>query len=78
MDQRELEEYYNNYFELFRTQGWKQLVEELQTNAVSINSVEATKDSDDLYFRKGQIAVLAYILNLEDFTNKGFEDAQTV
>jgi len=78
VDQRELEEYYNNYFELFRTQGWKQLVEELQTNAVSINSVEATKDSDDLYFRKGQIAVLAYILNLEDFTNKGFEDAQTV
>lgn len=78
MDQIELEEYYNNYFELFRTSGWKQLIEELQTNAVSINSVEATKDSDDLYFRKGQIAVLAYILNLEDFTNKGFEDAQTV
>ena len=75
---REIEEYYSNYFELFRTEGWKQLIEELQSNAVSINSVEATKDSDDLYFRKGQIAVLAYILNLEDFTNKGFADAQTV
>ena len=30
-----------------------------------INSVEAAKDNEDLYFRKGQLAVIANLLNLE-------------
>ena len=28
---KETEEYYSKYFDLFRTDGWKQLIEELQT-----------------------------------------------
>ena len=39
-----------------------------------INSVEATKDAEDLYMRKGQINVLAYILNLESTTNTNYEE----
>ena len=39
-----------------------------------INSVEATKDANDLYMRKGQINVLAYILNLESTTNANYEE----
>jgi hypothetical protein len=30
-----------------------------------INSVEAAKDNEDLYFRKGQLAIIANLLNLE-------------
>jgi len=41
---QETEQYYNKYFDLFRTPGWKQLIEELKQNALVINSVEATKD----------------------------------
>ena len=70
----ELETYYNTYFDLFRTDGWKQLIEELTNNAAVINSVEATKDSDDLYLRKGQLNVLAHIINLETLINNAFED----
>jgi hypothetical protein len=55
---QELQTYYNNYFNLFLTDGWKQLVEDFGNNAVQINSVEATKDSEDLHFRKGQLNVL--------------------
>jgi hypothetical protein len=43
---QETEQYYNKYFDLFRTAGWKQLIEELTQNAVVINSVEATKDEN--------------------------------
>ena len=73
MDQ-ETQQYYDNYFNLFSTDGWKQLTEELKQNALVINSVEATKDSNDLYMRKGQINVLAYILNLESTTNTNYEE----
>jgi hypothetical protein len=70
----DLERYYNTYFDLFRTNGWKQLIEELTTNAVAINSVEATKDVDDMFFRKGQLNVLTHIVNFENVINNAFEE----
>jgi len=73
---KETEEYYNKYFDLFGNDGWKQLIEELKENALSINSVEATKDANDLYVRKGQLNVLAYLLNFESTLNTNFEELQ--
>ena len=70
----ELETYYNTYFDLFRTDGWKQLIEDLKQNAIAINSVEATKDVNDLYLRKGQLNVLAHIINLESVIENAFEE----
>jgi len=34
-----LELYYRNFREVFRSEGWKQLMEDLKNNAVIINSV---------------------------------------
>ena len=74
MDQ-ETQQYYDAYFSLFITDGWKQLVEEFTSNAVQINSVEATKDADDMFFRKGQLNILAHLLNLETIVNTNYEEA---
>ena len=63
---KELEKYYEDMLTMFRTEGWKTLTEDLQTNALGINSVEATKDDKDLFFRKGQLYVIASLLNLEE------------
>jgi len=73
---KETEEYYNKYFDLFYNDGWKQLIEELTQNAEAINSVEATKDGNDLYIRKGQLNVLAYMLNFESTVNTNFDELQ--
>jgi len=71
----ELEKYFNNYHSLFRNEGWTQLVEELKNTAVHTNDVQNTKDSEDLYFRKGQLAVIANLLNLEATVNASYEQA---
>ena len=60
-----IEQYYDNLQDMFMTAGWKGLIEELSANALHINSVEATKDNDDMFFRKGQLNILSFILNLE-------------
>jgi len=73
---KETEEYYSKYFDLFRTEGWKQLIEELRQNAMMINSVENTKDQEDLYIRKGQLKVLAYLLNFESNMETSFEELE--
>jgi hypothetical protein len=61
----ELEKYYRSFEEMFRTDGWKNLVQDLKGSAEQVNSVEACKDDKDLYFRKGQLVVMANMLNLE-------------
>ena len=63
---REFETYYNAMMDLMGTDGWKYLIADLSNNAIAINSVEQTKDSEDLYFRKGQLTVIANLLNLEE------------
>ena len=61
----ELEKYYRSLEEMFRTDGWKNLLQDLQGSANTVNSVEACQDDKDLYFRKGQLVVMANLLNLE-------------
>jgi len=43
-------------------------------NAMSINSVEAVKDANDMNFRKGQLNILAYLLNLEPAITNSYEE----
>lgn len=73
---RELEEYYNDYFELFRTKGWVTLKEEFLNESKSIGSIETTKDLEDLFFRKGQLNIISFVLNLEEYIERGFEEAK--
>jgi len=61
----ELEKYYRSFEEMFRTDGWKNLLEDIKGSAEQVNSVEACKDDKDLNFRKGQLVVMANMLNLE-------------
>ena len=71
---KETEEYYNKYFDLFSSDGWKQLIEELRQNAMSINRVDAVKDKEDMYFRKGQLNILAFLLNMESTVDATVEE----
>jgi len=75
---KETEQYYDNLADMFLTRGWKDLVEELTTNATHINCVEYTKDENDLNFRKGQLNILAYILNLESTVDRLREGSSDV
>lgn len=82
-DKKETEKYFRDLNEMFLSDGWKHLINELQANVNQINSVELTKDKDDLMFRKGQLVIIANILNLpatveqaqSDFENDDYEAA---
>ncbi len=61
----ELETYFDNYNELFNHEGFKQLVQELSSNATRLADIQSVKDAEDLHFRKGQLSIVANLLNLE-------------
>ena len=71
---KELERYYNNYFDLFSTEGYKQLISELQGNLLAINNIDACKDEADMYFRKGQLNVLASLINFETAIDNAYKE----
>ena len=61
----DLEEYFNNYNELFNHAGFKQLIDELAKNAQQLADIQTVKDEEELFFRKGQVAAFATVINLE-------------
>ena len=72
--EKEDEQYYNIYFELFRSDGWRQLTEELTEVAAHTNNVAIVKDAQDLFFRQGQLDILTWLLQFEDSINNNYED----
>jgi hypothetical protein len=70
---KEEELYYNNYFDLFGSEGWKQVVEELQAKA-STYDVSYLKDEKDLYRVQGELSVIRLLLGLEEFINQGYSN----
>ena len=61
----EEEKYYENYFDLFNTVGWKQLVNEIQ-EIHSSYLLETLNTVEDLYKAKGEREVLARVLNFQN------------
>jgi hypothetical protein len=49
----EEEKYYDNYFELFMTDGWKQFLQEIE-DILSAHRIEDIKDEKQLAFVKGE------------------------
>jgi hypothetical protein len=60
--EQSLQKYYENQFTLFIQPGWADLVEDLQRLKDSINDLSLVTDTQDLYFRKGQLDILELIL----------------
>ena len=62
---KELQEYFENYFDLFQHKGWDQLMEDLQEVLDSID-ILSLENSKDLHLVQGKLSMLNQILNWQD------------
>jgi len=69
---QEEEKYYETYFDLFLTSGWKQLTEELQ-NIFDTYHIEDIKDETHLAFVKGERDTLRRLLHFEDGIKQSYD-----
>tara|TARA_A200000113_G_C8816547_1_gene339012 strand:+ start:66 stop:320 length:255 start_codon:yes stop_codon:yes gene_type:complete len=72
----ELEAYFDNYNQLFNHEGFKQLIEELSNNAKQLADIQSVKDLEELFYRKGQVAAFATVINLENTITLAREQAE--
>ncbi len=74
--EQSLQQYYENRFTLFIQPGWTDLVEDLQRLKDSINDLSLVTDTQDLYFRKGQLDILELILRRKQTCEEVFKQLE--
>jgi hypothetical protein len=72
-EQRLLEKEFDSFFDLFRNDGYKRLIEQLSNQISLIDNLMDTKDLDDLRIRQGQLSVLKQLINFEQSTRSEYE-----
>lgn len=71
---KELQEYYENAFDMMASKGWRDLLEDFNKLKANINDVTLTTDTQDLFFRKGQLDILDLILKRKEACEKVYEE----
>lgn len=69
----ELAQYYEERFSMMSSIGWKQLIEDVQGLKDNYENLSTIKGVDDLYFRKGQLDIITWLLNLKEVSEQAFE-----
>lgn len=73
---KELQDYYDNYFSLFQHPGWKQLMEDLEDTESSFNILNL-KDAKELHYAQGQLNILNQLLNWQESMNIAFDSNES-
>ena len=71
---KDLENYYNARFDLFSSQGWADLTEDLQGMVDSYSDISKINSIEDLYVRKGQLDILNWLLSLKEISEQAYEE----
>lgn len=71
---RELQQYYDERFSLFATKGWQELLEDLEVMLEQYEDITKIPDEQTLWYRKGQVDILQYLLNLKKLTEQTYEE----
>lgn len=72
--EQSLQKYYEEQFSMMSSNGWKDLMDDLSKLKVSINDLSLVTDTQDLFFRKGQLDILDLLLFRHDSCEKVFQE----
>jgi hypothetical protein len=70
---KELQQYYEDRFEMFTTKGWKDLLVDIEKIKSSIK-VEDIPDERTLFARRGELRIMNWLLTLKDVSEQAYKD----
>jgi hypothetical protein len=70
----ELQKYYDERFSMMSTQGWIDLMEDVDKMIEPLNNIATIADEKSLQFRKGEYSILIWLKNLKQVSERAFED----
>ena len=70
----ELQKYYEERFSMMATQGWKDLLEDIDNMVNALNNISVVQDEKDLMFKKGELSILTWLRTLKEVSERAFEE----
>jgi hypothetical protein len=69
-----LQKYYEDRFSMMTTEGWKDLVADAQVMLDTYNTLESVSTEKDLWFKKGQLDILRWLVELKGVSERAWEE----
>jgi len=70
----ELQKYYEERFNTMGTQGWLDLMEDVDKIIASLNNISTIDNEKDLQFKKGELSILTWLRNLKEISERAYEE----
>ncbi len=70
----ELQHYYENRFSMMGSDGWKDLVEDIDSMIASLNNISVISDEQSLQFKKGELSILTWLKTLRQVSERAYEE----
>jgi hypothetical protein len=70
----ELQKYYESRFSMMGSDGWKDLVEDIDTMIASLNNISVISDEQSLQFKKGELSILTWLKTLRQVSERAYEE----
>lgn len=70
---RELQEYYEQRFGMMSSKGWTDFIEDTQAIKDTI-TIDNLKTADELWFAKGQLDILNWVLNIKKASEQAYDE----
>jgi len=72
----ELEKYYTDRFEMMLQKGWKDLTEDIEKMKEAYDQVNRLSTVEELWFAKGQLDIINWLLTLKETSEEAFKELQ--
>jgi trehalose/maltose hydrolase-like predicted phosphorylase len=70
----ELQRYYEDRFSMMASEGWKELLIDIDNMIVSLNNISVIQDERSLQFKKGELSILNWLKTLKQVSERAYED----
>jgi hypothetical protein len=67
-------EFYERRFDLFALKGWTDLVEDFEQLKNNLVDIAQISTEQDLWYRKGQVEMINYLIQLKTLTEQAYEE----
>ena len=70
----ELQRYYEARFDMMSTDGWRDLMEDIDNMINPLNNISTIPDEKSLQFKKGELSILVWLKTLKQVSTQAYEE----
>ena len=70
----DLQRYYESRFDTMGTDGWLDLMEDIDNMIASLNNISTIPDEATLHFKKGELSILTWLRTLKEVSERAYEE----